>query len=101
MNLIKETEKYLCNVINELGFNLQKVSLIPSSRPELGQFQINEAFSLAKDNHLNPKDIAEKIVSKLDNRFTKYLEKPKCPITAAFILFNLLYIFDFFYKSIK
>lgn len=70
MNLIKETEKYLCEVINNLGYNIDNVNLVPSSKKDLGDFQINEAFSLAKINHENPKDVAQKIVSQLDNRFT-------------------------------
>ena len=70
MNLIKETENYLCKVINELGYEINNVNLVPSSKPELGQFQINEAFTLAKTNHENPREVACKIVNKLDNRFT-------------------------------
>jgi len=70
MNLIKETEKYLCNVINDLGYKIDKVNLVSCGKPELGQFQINEAFSLAKINHENPREVALKIVNKLDNRFT-------------------------------
>lgn len=69
MNLIRETEKYLKEVINGLGYNLDKVNLMPSGRREFGDFQINEAFILAKENHENPKDVAQKIVNKLDNRF--------------------------------
>ena len=70
MNLIKETEKYLCEVINNLGYTIDKVNLVASGKPELGQFQINEAFTLAKANHENPREVAEKIVKSLDNRFT-------------------------------
>ena len=70
MNLIKETEKYLVEVIKELGYEIDSVNLVPSGKPELGQFQINEAFSLAKINHQNPREVAERIISKLDNRFT-------------------------------
>ena len=70
MNLIKETEKYLCEVINSLGYEIDNVNLVPSSKPELGMFQINEAFSLGKMNHENPREVAEKIVNKLDDRFT-------------------------------
>ena len=70
MNLIKETEKYLCEVINDLGYKIDNVNLVPSGRRELGQFQINEAFSIAKNNHENPRDVASKIIDKLDNRFT-------------------------------
>jgi len=68
--MINETEKYLCDVIKSLGYDIEKVNLVPSSRRELGDFQINESFNLGKINHENPRDIAEKIVSKLDNRFT-------------------------------
>ena len=67
--MINETEKYLCDVIKSLGYDIEKVNLVPSSRRELGDFQINESFNLGKINHENPRDIAEKIVSKLDNRF--------------------------------
>ena len=70
MNLIKETEKYLCEVINSLGYKIDKVNLVPSGKPELGEFQINEAFSLAKANNENPREVANKIVSILDDRFT-------------------------------
>ena len=70
MNLIKETEKYLCEVINSLGYSINSINLVPSGRPELGQFQINEAFAIAKANHVNPREVATKIVNALDNRFT-------------------------------
>ena len=69
MSLVKETEKYLCEVINELGYEIDNVSLVPSSRKDLGQFQINEAFNIGKMHHENPRMVAEKIVEKLDNRF--------------------------------
>ena len=69
MGLIKETEKYLQEVFNKLGYEVESVSLIPSSRKELGDFQINDAFALAKKYHENPRVVAEKIVNNLDNRF--------------------------------
>ena len=70
MSLIRDTEKYLSEVINSLGYEVDKVNLIPSGRRELGQFQINEAFNIAKSSHENPREVAEKIVNNLDNRFT-------------------------------
>ena len=70
MNLIKETEKYILGVINDLGYEINKVNLIPSGRKDLGQFQINEAFALAKEKGENPREIATKIVNNLDDRFT-------------------------------
>lgn len=68
--MIKESEKYLLDIINDLGYECNSVNLVVSSRPELGQFQLNDAFTLAKMNHENPREVAEKIVSKLDDRFT-------------------------------
>ena len=47
MSLIKESEKYLQEVIQELGYEIDKVVLEPSNRRELGEFQLNAAFSLA------------------------------------------------------
>ena len=70
MSLIKETEKYLKDIVNELGYDLPNIELVRSNRPEFGDFQINVAFSLAKKYHENPRVLAEKIVSKLDSRFT-------------------------------
>ena len=70
MSLIKETEEYVESLFKELGYNVSKVTLVPSSRPELGEFQINDSFSIAKELHLNPRDVAQKIVDKFDNRFT-------------------------------
>jgi len=69
MSLIKESEKYLQEVIKELGYEIDKVVLEPSNRKELGEFQLNAAFSLGKANHENPRMVAEKIVEKLDKRF--------------------------------
>ena len=70
MSLIKETEKYLCDIVKKLGYDIDNIELVSSNRPEFGQFQVNVAFSLAKQKHENPHTIAEKIVGELDNRFT-------------------------------
>ena len=71
MSIIRNLEAELKEIINNLGYNLEKVNLVPSGRPELGEYQINDAFSLGKQNHCNPREIAEKIVSELekDDRF--------------------------------
>lgn len=68
MSLIKETEKYLNNIVNELGYINNGIVLQPSGRKELGQYQIN-VFSLAKNNNKKPFDVANEIISKFDNRF--------------------------------
>ena len=69
MSLIKDTETYLNEILKSMGYD-EEVSLVSSSVPSLGQFQINVAMPLAKKYHKNPKDIANEIVSKLDNRLT-------------------------------
>lgn len=70
MSLIKETEEYLLSIVKKLGYEIDEVSLIESSRPEFGQYQLNVAFNLGKINHENPRDVANKIVNELDNRFS-------------------------------
>lgn len=70
MSLIKENEKYLKELINNLGYEIDNVSLEPSSRKEFGQYQINSSMLLASKYHMNPREIASKIVQNLDSRFT-------------------------------
>lgn len=68
MTFIKEQELYVKLKLEELGY-IEDVQILPSSKKELGDFQINIAMSLAKKYHKNPMLIAELIVSKLDDRF--------------------------------
>ena len=70
MSLIKENEKYFKELINSLGYEIDNVSLEPSSRKEFGQYQINSSMLLASKYHMNPREIASKIVQNLDSRFT-------------------------------
>ena len=69
MSKIRETEEYLKKVITDLGYSVDKVKLESSNMKNLGQFQLNIAMPLAKKYHENPRDIASKIVDKLDDRF--------------------------------
>ena len=68
MSLIKETETYLNGILRDLGYE-EEVTLVTSSVPSLGQFQVNIAMMLAKKYHKNPRDVANEIVSKFDDRF--------------------------------
>lgn len=70
MSLIKENEKYLKEIVNNLGYKIETITLEPSSRKEFGQYQINIAMNLASIYHINPREIAKKITDQLDNRFT-------------------------------
>lgn len=69
MSYIKETEDYIKKLLNGLNYETDVV-LESSSRRDLGDFQINCAMSLAKKYGKNPRDIANEIVSKFDDRFT-------------------------------
>ncbi len=71
MSIIKNVENDITKTIQNLGYEIPRIILQPSRCRELGEFQINDAFTLAKENHCNPREIAEKIVTELekDNRF--------------------------------
>lgn len=53
MSIINEIESLVTNLINDLNYDINHVSLKPSSRPDLGDYQINEAMMLGKNiiNH--------------------------------------------------
>lgn len=72
MSIIKELEKEVELIIENAGYKVENFVFTPSSRPDLGDYQINEAMSLAKKYQENPRFIAEKIKVELekDNRFT-------------------------------
>ena len=65
MSIIKSLEENLKKEIEEVGYSIENFVLTPSSRPELGDYQINDAMKLAKVYHESPISIANKIVEKL------------------------------------
>ena len=65
MSIIKKVEDILCKTINDAGYSLEKVTLKPSSRPDLGDYQINESMMIGKQVGKNPRDVAQDIVLKL------------------------------------
>ena len=66
--MLKELEIYLENLLKELGYE-EKVTILASSKKELGWYQLNICMALAKKYHENPVLVANKIVEKLDYRF--------------------------------
>ena len=63
MNIILEIEK----ILSDLGYENAKVTV--SNRPDLGDYQFNGAFNLARVYHQSPVMIADEIVEKLkDNK---------------------------------
>ena len=67
MSIIKSLENQIKEDIKSLGYDLDILTLAPSSRPEFGDYQINDAMSLGKKYGKNPRDIAEEIAKVLEN----------------------------------
>lgn len=72
VNLIDFLEQELNMIIKSLGYETE-VKLIISNRPDLGNYQYNGAFILAKEYHKNPNTIALEITEKLKK--TDYFNK--------------------------
>lgn len=72
MSLLKELEQDVKKIIEKSGYEVDNFILETSNRRDLGEYQINDAMSLAKKYHKNPREIAEDIVKDLeqDSRFT-------------------------------
>ncbi len=66
MSVIKEITKEIKEIIKSAGYEIDSFILQPSGRPELGDFQINDAMTLAKKYGENPRAIAQKIVDKIE-----------------------------------
>lgn len=72
MSIIKELEKQVEKKIEESGYEIDNFKLQVTNRPDLGEYQINDAMQQAKKYHKNPREIAEDITEKLEelNIFT-------------------------------
>lgn len=72
MSFIKTLENDLKTIIKNAGFEIDNVVLSVSNRPDLGEYQLNDAMKLAKEYKMNPREIATKIVGEInkDSRFT-------------------------------
>ena len=67
MSLYKELEEDLKEIIKKAGFEEENISLTPSNRKDLGEYQLNDAMQLVKVYHNNPREIANSIVKELEN----------------------------------
>ncbi len=98
MTFIKEQEEYVNNILKDLGYFLEDLNILPSSKRELGSFQLNIAMSLAKKYHKNPMEIAKEITDKLgDNYINVNIASP------GFINFSFKeqFLLDYLNKSLK
>lgn len=71
MSILKRLELEIKEIFLSLNYPVEKINLVKSSRPDLGDYQINECMSLAKIAGKNPRVIAEEIKDILikDDRF--------------------------------
>lgn len=72
MSIIKELNEDISKLVKEAGYETENLVLQPSGRRDLGEFQLNDAMTLAKTYKKSPRIIAEDIIKVLeqDNRFT-------------------------------
>ena len=65
MSKVKSLEKEVKEIYLECGYEIEEVILCPSNRPDLGEYQLNDAMKLAKIYHKSPIVIANEIMEKL------------------------------------
>ena len=72
MSIINVLETKIKSIIISSGYDVETVKLCASSRPEFGEYQINEAMAIGKKIGKNPRDIAADIANNLnlDTSFT-------------------------------
>lgn len=72
MSIIKKLNNDIEKLVEQAGYKVENLVLQPSGRRDLGQFQLNDAMTLAKTYKKSPRIIAEDIIKVLeqDNRFT-------------------------------
>lgn len=92
MSKFAELEKKITDIVKDSGYN-REISLCVSNRPDLGEYQINDAMSLAKEYHKNPNEIAKDIVDKMSQ------EDDFCNINVAGAGFINLSLSDKFLKD--
>lgn len=72
MSIIKELKKSIVEIVKNAGYDVDDIIFVASNRPDLGDYQINDAMKLSSVYHKNPREIAEDIKNELekDSRFT-------------------------------
>lgn len=64
---IEIIEEKIKNSLKDIGYELEDVTIIPSNRPDLGDYQFNDIMKLAKTYHKNPVEIANELVEIIKN----------------------------------
>lgn len=73
----KDISEIIKKIINNLGYEIEEVTISKSNRPDLCDFQCNDVFKLAKENHKNPIELGEEIVNSINNyeEFNTYFKE--------------------------
>ena len=66
MDIKQELSEIISNALVQCGFKVSGNLVSFSNKPELADFQSNICFALAKQYKMNPADVAEQIISKID-----------------------------------
>lgn len=66
MSLVTYLTDLVADVFAEKGFDRQYGEVVPSDRPDLGQFQCNGALAAARPYKKNPREIAQGVVAALE-----------------------------------
>lgn len=72
MSVLTTVNKEILKKLQEHDLPIMEISLIPNSRKDLGDYQINDAMKLAKIMHKSPHEIATTIADALEE--TNYFE---------------------------
>ena len=65
MSILTTVNKEILKKLQEHDLPIMEISLIPNSRKDLGDYQINDAMKLAKIMHKSPHEIATTIADSL------------------------------------
>ena len=74
--MVEKLEELITMVFSKLGYNL-RARVIKSNRPDISDYQCDDAFKLAKEYHKNPIELGELVVSELNSleNFNEYFSK--------------------------
>ena len=100
MHKLDSLEKKIKTSLKEMEINVEELTLNPSNRPDLGDYQYNGAMSLAKVLHDNPMNIASKIVEKIKD-FPEFKEISVANPGFINITLSDEFLIDFANQSLK
>lgn len=74
--MVEKLEELITMVFEKLGYNL-RARVIKSNRPDISDYQCDDAFKLAKEYHKNPIELGEQVVNELNGleNFSEYFSK--------------------------